>query len=163
DSLLAKVIVTGATRADALERARRALDEFESAGLPTVLPFHRAVVRDEACTSEPFRAFTSWLETEFENNRQPSSGELQDHGPSAPRNAVVVEVNGKRVEVSLPAKLVAAAAGTTLAAPPRRRAGGAVDTATGDSIKSPMQATIVKLAVEEGQQVVKGETVLVLE
>ncbi len=164
DSLLAKVIVTGATRSDAIERARRALDEFEVAGLPTVLPFHRAVVRDEAFASEPFRVYTSWIETEFVNDLEPWSGELQEQGPAPKRQRVVVEVAGRRVEVSLPAKLVgAAASGASLTPPPRRRRGGSVDTATSDSIKAPMQATIVKVAVEEGQQVVKGETVLVLE
>jgi len=164
DSLLAKVIVTGANRQDALERARRALDEFEVAGLPTVLPFHRAVLRDDAFTAEPFRVYTSWIETEFDGGLEPWSGELADTPDARSRDTVVVEVNGKRVEVSLPAKLLGSAApGASLAAPPKRRGAGPVDTATGDSIKSPMQATIVKVAVEEGQQVVKGETVLVLE
>ncbi|HWL60234.1 MAG TPA: biotin carboxylase N-terminal domain-containing protein [Microbacteriaceae bacterium] len=164
DSLLAKVIVTGATRADAIERARRALDEFEVAGLPTVLPFHRAVLRDPAFVDEPFRVYTSWIETEFVNELEPWSGELQEQGPTPARRGVVVEVGGKRVEVSLPAKLIGAtAASGSLAPPPRRQHSGAVDIATSDSIKAPMQATIVKVTVEEGQQVVKGETVLVLE
>jgi acetyl-CoA/propionyl-CoA carboxylase biotin carboxyl carrier protein len=162
DSLLAKVIVTGATRADALERARRALDEFEVAGLPTVLPFHRKVVRDPAFTSEPFGVYTSWIETEFVNDIEPWSGELASPSDPSPRTKVVVEVGGKRVEVSLPAKIVGGTGGA-LAAPPRRRAHGVVNTATGDSVKAPMQATIVKVVVEEGQRVVKGETVVVLE
>jgi len=162
DSLLAKVIVTGATRADALERARRALDEFEVAGLPTVLPFHRAVVRDPAFTSAPFSVYTSWIEQEWAGELEPWSGELAEPGSPVARTTVVVEVGGKRVEVSLPAKLVGAS-GAATAAPPRRRVHGAVDIATGDAVKAPMQATIVKVAVEEGQRVVKGETVVVLE
>jgi len=163
DSLLAKVIVTGATRADALERARRALDEFEITGLPTVLPFHRAVVRDPAFTAEPFRVYTSWIETEWAGELEPWSGELQAPKSPAARTTVVVEVGGKRVEVSLPAKLIGGQSAGGSVAPPRRRVHGTVDTATGDAIKAPMQATIVKVAVAEGQRVVKGETVLVLE
>src|SRR6185369_1727548 len=78
DSLLAKLIVTGSSRTDALERARRALDEFEVAGLPTVLPFHRKIVRDPAFTDEPFRVYTRWIETEFVNDIEPWSGSLPD-------------------------------------------------------------------------------------
>ena len=164
DSLLAKLIVTGATRADALERARRALDEFEVAGLPTVLPFHRAVVRDPAFTDEPFRVYTRWIETEFVGELEPWSGSLPDAAEAAPRNRVVVEVGGKRVEVSLPARLVpATAGGMALAAPPRKRGVATVDAGSGDVVKAPMQSTIVKVAVENGQRVVKGETVVVLE
>ena len=162
DSLLAKLIVTGATRADALERARRALDEFEVTGLPTVLPFHRAVVRDPAFTSEPFAIHTSWIETEFAGELEPWSGSLGEPTAEAPRSRVVVEVNGRRLEVSLPAKLVGSSS-TAVAAPPRRRAHGSVNTATGAAITAPMQSTIVKVAVEDGQRVVKGETVVVLE
>ncbi len=164
DSLLAKLIVSGSSREDALERSRRALDEFEIAGLPTVLPFHRRIVRDPAFTDDPFRVYTRWIETEFDNDLEPWSGSLPD-GESAPtpRHNVVVEVGGKRVEVSLPTKLVGGAGGTALAAPPRRRAATSVSTATGDSVKAPMQATVVKLAVAEGDRVVKGDLILVLE
>jgi acetyl-CoA/propionyl-CoA carboxylase biotin carboxyl carrier protein len=164
DSLLAKLIVTGTSREDALERSRRALDEFEVAGLPTVLPFHRKIVRDPAFTSAPFSVYTRWIETEFDNDIEPWSGSLPDGTPPAARHNVVVEVDGKRVEVSLPTKLVpAAGGGTALAAPPRRRAASSVSTVTGDSVKAPMQATIVKLAVAEGDVVVKGDLILVLE
>ena len=163
DSLLAKVIVTGATREDALERARRALDEFEVTGLPTVLPFHRKVVRDPAFISEPFSVYTSWIENEFVNDIEPWSGELSQPAPTPERTTVVVEVGGKRVEVSLPKRIVGGGSSTALAAPPTRRAAGSVNTATGDSVTAPMQATIVKVVVEEGQRVVKGETVVVLE
>ncbi len=168
DSLLAKLIVTGATREDALERARRALDEFEVAGLPTVLPFHRAIVRDPAFApqdGEPFSVYTRWIETEFRNEIEPWSGSLGAAVPSQKRNSVVVEVEGKRIEVSLPSKLLATAGTDTASSPAPRRRGGthAVDTATGDSITAPMQATVVKLAVDNGDQVVKGDLVLVLE
>ncbi|WP_382307535.1 acetyl/propionyl/methylcrotonyl-CoA carboxylase subunit alpha [Herbiconiux sp. UC225_62] len=177
DSLLAKLIVTGATREDALDRARRALDEFEVAGLPTVLPFHRDVVRNEAfapADGEPFGIYTRWIETEYENPAEPWSGSLEDAAPAAERRTVIVEVDGKRVEVALPSRLVAAGAraaghgtpgGRTIGAPPKRRgaSAAALSTATGDSVKAPMQATVVKIAVEPGDKVVKGDLVLVLE
>jgi acetyl-CoA/propionyl-CoA carboxylase biotin carboxyl carrier protein len=164
DSLLAKLIVTGSSRADALERSRRALDEFEVAGLPTVLPFHRKIVRDPAFTDTPFRVYTRWIETDFVNDIEPWSGSLPDGSAPPARHNVVVEVAGKRVEVSLPTKLVpSTGSGAALSAPPKRRASSSVSTVTGDSVKAPMQATVVKLAVAEGDKVVKGDLVLVLE
>jgi acetyl-CoA/propionyl-CoA carboxylase biotin carboxyl carrier protein len=171
DSLLAKLIVTGASREDALERARRALDEFEVAGLPTVLPFHRAVVRDEAFAPSdgtPFSVYTRWIETEFVNGIEPWTGELGSDAAAGPekRQGVVVEVGGKRVEVSLPQNLFrgAGAAAAAVAPAPRRRGSGAVATAaSGNSVKSPMQATVVKVAVAEGDTVVKGDLIVVLE
>jgi acetyl-CoA/propionyl-CoA carboxylase biotin carboxyl carrier protein len=166
DSLLAKLIVTGHTRADALERARRALDEFEVAGLPTVLPFHRKIVRDPAFVAADgvFGVYTRWIETEFENDIEPWGGMLTDSGAPEKRHEVVVEVAGKRVSVSLPTKLLPASGSVSAAPAPRRRSGGgAVATATGTAIASPMQATIVKVAVAEGDKVVKGDLVLVLE
>jgi acetyl-CoA/propionyl-CoA carboxylase biotin carboxyl carrier protein len=164
DSLLAKLIVTGSSREDALEKARRALDEFEVAGLPTVLPFHRKIVRDPAFTAVDgkFGVYTRWIETEFDNDLEPWGGILADGAAPEKREQVVVEVDGKRIAVSLPGKLLSS--GTTSAAPaPSRRSTGAVVTATGNAIKAPMQATVVKVAVEEGQKVVKGDLVLVLE
>jgi acetyl-CoA/propionyl-CoA carboxylase biotin carboxyl carrier protein len=166
DSLLAKLIVTGSSREDALERSRRALDEFEIAGLPTVLPFHRKIVRDPAFTSSPFSIYTRWIETDFVNDIEPWSGSLVDGATVPARQTIVVEVDGKRIEVSLPARLSAASGGASAtlgAAPNRRGSAGAVVTATGDSVKAPMQATIVKLAVAEGDTVVKGDLILVLE
>jgi acetyl-CoA/propionyl-CoA carboxylase biotin carboxyl carrier protein len=170
DSLLAKLIVTGANREDALERSRRALAEFEVAGLPTVIPFHRAVVRDPAFTAEDgrFGVFTRWIETEFANDIEPWSGSLGDQDPtgSAPadRQRVTVEVNGKRIEVSMPAALAKPSNGTSPAAPPRRRATASRAAGTsGNAVKAPMQATVVKVAVEEGQHVVTGDLVAVLE
>lgn len=164
DSLLAKLIVTGSSREDALERSRRALDEFEVAGLPTVLPFHRKIVRDPAFTSNPFTVYTRWIETEFENDIEPWTGSLAESTPAAARHNVVVEVAGKRVEVNLPSKLVPSThTGATLSAAPKRRAASSVNTITGDSVKAPMQATIVKVAVAEGDKVVKGDLIVVLE
>jgi len=163
DSLLAKLVVTGSSREDALERARRALDEFEVAGLPTVLPFHRKIVRDPAFTSSPFSTYTMWIETEFVNDIEPWSGSLEAQSPAAARHSVVVEVGGKRIEVSLPARLSAGSGAATVAPPKRRDGGSAASAATGDSVKAPMQATVVKLAVAEGDTVVKGDLVLVLE
>lgn len=169
DSLLAKIIVTGRTRAEALERARRALDEFEVAGLPTVLPFHRKVVRDPAFTAESgeFGIFTRWIETEFHNDIPAWDGELEDPIAAASRHTVVVEVAGKRLEVSLPDRVTVAAgtSGRPAAVPPSRRSHATSVTAgaAGDAVKSPMQATVVKIAVEEGQVVVKGDLVVVLE
>src|SRR6187402_3367677 len=169
DSLLGKIIVTGRDRAEALERSRRALDEFEVGGLPTVLPFHRKVVRDPAFTAEDgtFGVFTRWIETEFVNDIPPWDGELDGPKPTEARHTVVVEVGGRRLEVSLPNRVVpaSAAAGRPAAVPPSRRSHSpsVVAGASGDAVKSPMQATIVKVAVEDGQSVVKGDLVVVLE
>ncbi|MGO2682644.1 MAG: acetyl/propionyl/methylcrotonyl-CoA carboxylase subunit alpha [Microbacterium sp.] len=169
DSLLAKIIVTGKNREEALERARRALDEFEVAGLPTVLPFHRQVVRDAAFTAADgaFGVFTRWIETEFENDIPPWDGELDAPAAAESRHTVVVEVAGKRLEVSLPDRVTVAAgtAGRPAAVPPSRRSHATTASAgaSGDAVKSPMQASIVKVAVEDGQEVVKGDLVVVLE
>ncbi|PCE15933.1 acetyl-/propionyl-CoA carboxylase subunit alpha [Microbacterium sp. SZ1] len=169
DSLLAKIIVTGKDRAEALERSRRALEEFEVAGLPTVLPFHRKVVNDPAFTAEngEFGVFTRWIETEFVNDIPAWDGELESPAAESGRHTVVVEVGGKRLEVSLPDRVAVAAGavGRPAAVPPSRRshATSVSAGASGDAVKSPMQATVVKVAVEEGQQVVKGDLVVVLE
>ncbi|TFB82564.1 ATP-grasp domain-containing protein [Cryobacterium algoricola] len=167
DSLLAKLIVTGATREEALERSRRALDEFDIAGLPTVLPFHRTIVRDPAfapAAGEPFSIYTRWIETEFVNEIEPWNGSLTDEGTAEKRHNVVVEVEGRRIEVSLPIRLLPGIAENTAGPAPRRRGvAHSVNTAIGDAVVAPMQATIVKLAVAEGDVVVKGDLLLVLE
>jgi acetyl-CoA/propionyl-CoA carboxylase biotin carboxyl carrier protein len=164
DSLLAKLIVTGESRSDALARARRALDEFTIDGMATALPFHRAVVRDPAFTAEPFTVFTRWIETEFENDI-PAFGGLADLADQAePRETIVVEVGGKRLEVSLPAGFGAGSGGAAKKAAPKRSAGkksGAA--ASGDSLTAPMQGTIVKVAVAEGDVVEAGQMIVVLE
>ncbi|HLM06900.1 MAG TPA: biotin carboxylase N-terminal domain-containing protein [Blastococcus sp.] len=165
DSMLAKLIVTGATRQEALERARRALDELVVEGMPTVVSFHRAVVRDEAFTSEPFTVHTRWIETEWDNQVPPYGAAPAEAEEAAPRQTVVVEVGGRRLEVSLPAGL-AAGGGAAAGAPakPRKRGGGhGGSAASGDSLTSPMQGTIVKVAVEDGATVEAGDLVVVLE
>ncbi|MEV0678300.1 acetyl/propionyl/methylcrotonyl-CoA carboxylase subunit alpha [Actinosynnema sp. NPDC050436] len=167
DSLLAKLIVTGEDRTQALERARRALDEMVVEGMATVLPFHRRIVRDPAYvgTDEGFTVHTRWIETEFDNTVEPFTGGAEP-GEDEPRRTVVVEVGGRRLEVSLPGDLaVGAAAGKAPAkAAPRRRGGGKGGAAvSGDAVTAPMQGTIVKVAVQEGQRVEAGELVVVLE
>ncbi|MGY1604089.1 acetyl/propionyl/methylcrotonyl-CoA carboxylase subunit alpha [Geodermatophilus sp. SYSU D00815] len=167
DSMLAKLIVTGATRTEALQRARRALDELVVEGMPTVIPFHRAVVRDEAFTGEPFTVHTRWIETEWDNQVEPYGAGPAEQEEPAPRQTVVVEVGGRRLEVSLPAGLAAggggAAAGGAPAKPRRRGSGHGGSGASGDSLTSPMQGTIVKVAVEDGATVRAGDLVVVLE
>ncbi len=168
DSMVAKLIVTGATRAEALERSRRALDEFEVAGLPTVLPFHRSIVRDSAFAPEgdkPFKVYTSWIETEYKNDIEPWNGESEETPAESKRQHVTVEVDGRRIEVQLPAKLLRANVSdlATLGPAPKRKASAGVETGGGNAVKAPMQASVVKIAVEEGQKVAKGEIVIVLE
>jgi acetyl-CoA/propionyl-CoA carboxylase biotin carboxyl carrier protein len=170
DSLLAKVIVTGETRTEALERARRALDEMVVEGMATALPFHRAIVRDEAFTAEPFRVHTRWIETEWSNTVPAWSGAAVEPGEAEQRTVVVVEVGGKRLAVSLPAAFggtgEAAAGGRGGRRPAGRKAGGGrggAAAASGDSLVSPMQGTIVKLVVGEGDEVAEGDPVVVLE
>ncbi|MCW2743078.1 MAG: bccA, partial [Blastococcus sp.] len=164
DSMLAKLIVTGATREEALQRARRALDELIVEGMPTVIPFHRAVVRDEAFTSEPFTVHTRWIETEWDNQIPPYDAAPAEQDEDAPRQTVVVEVGGRRLEVSLPAGLASGGGAPGAAAKPRKRGGGSGGSgASGDSLTSPMQGTIVKVAVEDGSTVAAGDLVVVLE
>ncbi|MFI0915574.1 acetyl-CoA carboxylase biotin carboxyl carrier protein subunit, partial [Streptomyces abikoensis] len=166
DSLLAKLIVTGATREQALQRAARALAEFQVEGMATAIPFHRAVVTDPAFTSDPFHIHTRWIETEFTNTIPPFSGAAAEEEEELGRETVVVEVGGKRLEVSLPAALGMTLARTAAAGgakPKRRAAKKSGSAASGDSLASPMQGTIVKVAVEEGQQVNEGDLVVVLE
>ena len=163
DSMLAKLVVTGATRQQALERSRRALAEFVVEGLPTVLPFHRAVVSDPAFTSEPFSVHTRWIETEFENTIEPWTGPSAEAVEEEARERIVVEVGGKRLEVVLPAGLGASSPSKPVKKAPRRSKGKAAAAVSGDALTSPMQGTIVKVAVEEGQRLEAGDLVVVLE
>ncbi|MFJ3581441.1 acetyl/propionyl/methylcrotonyl-CoA carboxylase subunit alpha [Streptomyces sp. NPDC090127] len=167
DSLLAKLVVTGATREQALQRAARALAEFKVEGMATAIPFHQAAVADPAFTADPFRVHTRWIETEFDNQIKPfnPAGSEADEDESG-RETIVVEVGGKRLEVSLPVSLGMSLARTGLAAgakPKRRAAKKSGPTASGDTLASPMQGTIVKVAVEEGQEVKEGDLIVVLE
>ncbi|WP_341393890.1 acetyl/propionyl/methylcrotonyl-CoA carboxylase subunit alpha [Arthrobacter sp. G119Y2] len=176
DSMLAKLIVTGATREQALQRARRALAEMEITGMPTVLPFHSAVVAhpDFAPAAGPFTVHTRWIETQFINDLPAWSGDLTSrHDDDGGRQRVTVEVGGKRLDVVLPAGLGGAGNGTNGSAgrggatgkarKSSRTRGGANPAATGDDLTSPMQGTIVKVAVQEGAQVAEGDLVVVLE
>lgn len=170
DSMIAKLVVTGSTREQALARSRRALDELQVEGMPTVLPFHRKVVSDPAFAhadpQEAFSVHTRWIEEEMVNDIAPYGGEVAEGEETGERQRVTVEVGGKRLEVVLPAGLALGGGGgaTAKKKAPRRsggKSGGAA--ASGDSLTAPMQGTIVKVAVEEGQSVAEGELVLVLE
>ncbi|GAA0597172.1 acetyl/propionyl/methylcrotonyl-CoA carboxylase subunit alpha [Kutzneria viridogrisea] len=166
DSLLAKLIVTGEDRQQALARARRALDEMVAEGMATVLPFHRAIVRDPAFTGKDgFTVHTRWIETEFDNQIPPFSDPAEAAEDEAERQTVVVEVGGRRLEVSLPANLAVGGGGAAAPAKakPRKRAGKSSAAVSGDAVAAPMQGTIVKVAVTEGQQVEAGELIVVLE
>jgi len=169
DSLLAKIIITGANRKQALERSRRALKELVIEGMPTVVPFHLTVLDDPAFTAEDgrFGVHTRWIETEFSGQIAPYAGALGDAPESIPRSKVVVEVNGKRLEVLVPAGLGTANGSATGARskkkPVRRQSGAATKTPSGNALTSPMQGTIVKIAVADGDVVEAGDLVVVLE
>ena len=172
DSMIAKLVVTGRDRTQALERARRALAELVIDGMPTVTPFHRAVVADPAfAPADPHEAFsihTRWIETEFDNAIPPYAGGSADVPEVQERQSVVVEVEGKRLTVSLPGGLSLGSGnggGVPRKKAPRRTGGGgkAGSAASGDSLTAPMQGTIVKIAVEEGATVAQGDLVVVLE
>ena len=152
DSLLAKLVVTGSTRKQALERARRALAEFQIEGIATALPFHRAVINDEAFINEPFVVYTGWIESEF-NNQIPPYGSTSEESTTPVIEEVVVEVNGHRFEVGI------------LSPIRKRKRALSARTAlqTGDSLTTPMQGTVVKIEVTEGQVVEEGELIVVLE
>ena len=154
DSLLAKLIVTGATRKEAIQRARRALAEFEVGGLATALPFHRAIVEDPAYT-EDFKVYTSYIENEFSNDIpafESNSGEIQTRVAA---EKLVAEVNGKRFEI-----LVHAPEPVVKRHRAKQSSAGG---SSGTGLASPMQGTVVKIAVEEGQSVEVGDLVIVLE
>jgi acetyl-CoA/propionyl-CoA carboxylase biotin carboxyl carrier protein len=168
DSLLAKLIVTGRDRAEALERSRRALDEFEVDGIATALTFHRAVVRDPAFApanpGDAFTVHTRWIETEFDNQIPAYSGSASADEGDHERETIVLEVNGKRVAVTMPAGLGAGSAAPAKGAgPAKRTAKKATGAASGDSLTAPMQGTIVKVEVSDGDVVAVGDLIVVLE
>ena len=154
DSLLAKLIVTGSTRKQAIERARRALAEFEVGGLATAIPFHRAILEDPNYTEE-FKVYTSYIENEFVNEIPAFQSAVLDIQTKVAAEKLIAEVNGKRFEILVhaPEPVVK-----------RHRAKQAsVGGASGTGLASPMQGTVVKIAVEEGQTVEAGDLVIVLE
>ncbi|HJR90179.1 MAG TPA: biotin carboxylase N-terminal domain-containing protein, partial [Aeromicrobium sp.] len=171
DSLVAKLIVTGATREQALERSRRALDEFVVDGMPTVIPFHRSIVDDPAFSAAPtesgtgsFDVYTTWIETDYNNQLEPYAGGAAEVDEPDERQKVTVEVGGKRVEIVLPGGLGAVATAGGGGKKPKRKAGGSGAAAvSGDSLTAPMQGTVVKIAVEDGQEVAEGDLVVVIE
>jgi acetyl-CoA/propionyl-CoA carboxylase, biotin carboxylase, biotin carboxyl carrier protein len=168
DSLIAKIIITGASRQQAIERSRRALRELLIEGMPTVVPFHRAVLEDPAYTAEDgrFGVHTRWIETEFSGHIPPYAGEVAEAPEPQKRSKIVVEVNGKRLEVMVPAGLGAAngsGIGTRPKKPVRQQGGSTTKTLPGTALTSPMQGTIVKVAVAEGDSVQTGDLVVVLE
>jgi len=167
DSLLAKLIVTGHSRKDAIERAKRALKEFEVAGLPTVLPFHRLIVEEPAFTADgdaEFSVHTRWIETEFDKEIEPWSGALDvESDADDPYRTVVVEVEGRRLRVGVPAGIFQSGEKALTKPPKRANQGAARATDSGDVIASPMQATVVKIAVQPGDSVVTGDPICVLE
>ena len=169
DSMIAKLIVTGKDRTQALERSRRALAELQVLGLPTVIPFHRKIVNDPAFVASDgkFGVYTRWIETEWENDLEPWGGQADPiEQISNARKSVVVEVDGKRIEVSLPARMLQSASGIATGgrAPKRKISSHHGSSGASDkSIKAPMQSTVVKLAVAAGDKVVEGEQLLVLE
>jgi acetyl-CoA/propionyl-CoA carboxylase, biotin carboxylase, biotin carboxyl carrier protein len=168
DSLVAKLIVTGRDREQALERSRRALDEFVVEGMPTVIPFHRTVVDDPAFTAPDgeFGVYTRWIETDFVNEIEPYVGEgAVEEDEEQPRESVTVEVGGRRLEVVLPAGFGASAADSAQSKKAKKRgkrsSGGAA--VGGDALTSPMQGTVVKVTAEEGSTVSEGDPVIVIE
>jgi acetyl-CoA/propionyl-CoA carboxylase biotin carboxyl carrier protein len=184
DSMIAKVIVTGATRAQAVERARRALGELEIEGIPTVVPFHRAVLEEADFVpgdpTVPFRVHTLWIETEFGDRlaslvaptHEPATGSTgsgdpadEDENEPIALERVIVEVGGKRLEVVLPAALGFGRGrpGTQARRPVRRTPVRSVASTNGATLSSPMQGTIVKVAVADGAEVAEGDLIVVLE
>ena len=168
DSMLAKLIVTGADREQALQRARRALAELSIEGMPTVIPFHRVVLDDPAfapAEGGEFKVHTRWIETEFNNTIPMYSGAPGSvDSDEDERTTVVVEVNGKRMEVSLPDLSGGAKPAAKPAAKTRKsRSARSAAKGGGDELTSPMQGTIVKVAASDGDTVAEGDLILVLE
>lgn len=169
DSMIAKLIVTGATREEALARSVRALAELEVAGLPTVIPFHRKIVVDPAFVgnhaTNSFGIYTQWIETEWVNDIPAWTGLSEAQHEPAERNNLVVEVAGKRIEVSLPKRILSSGGGAAPSHAPKRKSHShaSAGAGSGNVIKAPMQSTVVKVSVSVGEAVQEGDLVLVLE
>ncbi|WP_448853912.1 acetyl/propionyl/methylcrotonyl-CoA carboxylase subunit alpha [Corynebacterium frankenforstense] len=166
DSMLAKLIVYGEDRTEALERSRRALDEYTVEGMPTVLPFHRLIVSDPAFIGDEdgFSVYTKWIEEEWDNPVEPFTDptETADEDGTDPNHKVVVEINGRRVEIALPSSL-SLGGFTPRRKTRKRRATGKATAASGDAVLAPMQGTVIKVNVSEGDEVAEGDVVAVLE
>ena len=169
DSMLAKLIVFGETREEALQRARRALSEYVIEGMPTVLPFHTHIVENPAFVGdgEKFDVYTKWIEEEWDNPipAYVDPADVEEEEEATPKQKVVVEIDGRRVEIALPGDLALAGggAGGAKKKAKKRRAGGGKKAVSGDAVAAPMQGTVIKVNVEEGQEVNEGDTVVVLE
>ena len=165
DSMLAKLIVTGADREQALERSRRALDEIQVHGIPTVIPFHRLLVNEPEFTAEEseFKVFTRWVETEWDNPIEEWNG-IAEIVEEEPLKTVNVEIEGQLVAVSLPARMLGE--GSLMGKPPKRRQSHQQTSHSGikgNTVFAPMQSNVVKVAVTEGEHVNEGDLLLVLE
>ena len=169
DSMLAKLIVFGESREEALQRARRALSEYVIEGMPTVLPFHAHIVENPAFVGdgEKFDVYTKWIEEEWDNPipAYVDPADVEEEEEATPKQKVVVEIDGRRVEIALPGDLALAGGGASGAKKKakKRRAGGGKKAVSGDAVAAPMQGTVIKVNVEEGQEVNEGDTVVVLE
>ena len=169
DSMLAKLIVFGETREEALQRSRRALSEYVIEGMPTVVPFHRHIVENPAFVGDDthFDVYTKWIEEEWENPIPPyvDPADAEEAEEATPNQKVVVEIDGRRVEIALPGDLALAGggAGGAKKKAKKRRSGGSKAGISGDAVAAPMQGTVIKVNVEEGQEVAEGEVVVVLE
>ena len=169
DSMLAKLIVFGESREEALQRARRALSEYVIEGMPTVLPFHAHIVENPAFVGdgEKFDVYTKWIEEEWDNPipAYVDPADVEEEEEATPKQKVVVEIDGRRVEIALPGDLALAGggAGGAQKKAKKRRAGGGKKAVSGDAVAAPMQGTVIKVNVEEGQEVNEGDTVVVLE
>ena len=169
DSMLAKLIVLGETREEALQRSRRALSEYVIEGMPTVVPFHRHIVENPAFVGDDthFDVYTKWIEEEWENPIPPyvDPADAEEAEEATPNQKVVVEIDGRRVEIALPGDLALAGggAGGAKKKAKKRRSGGSKAGVSGDAVAAPMQGTVIKVNVEEGQEVAEGEVVVVLE
>lgn len=168
DSMLAKLIVFGETRDEALQRASRALNEYVVEGMPTVLPFHRHIVENPAFIGdgEKFDVYTKWIEEEWDNLIEPyvDPTEVDDEEAALPSQKVIVEIDGRRVEIALPGDLaLGGGSGAPKKKAKKRRAGGSKAATSGDAVAAPMQGTVIKINAEEGAEVAEGDTVVVLE
>ncbi|MDO5097655.1 MAG: acetyl/propionyl/methylcrotonyl-CoA carboxylase subunit alpha [Corynebacterium sp.] len=169
DSMLAKLIVFGETREEALQRSRRALAEYIVEGMPTAIPFHRHIVENPAFVGDEngFDVYTKWIEEEWDNPIPPyvDPADAEEAEEATPNQKVVVEIDGRRVEIALPGDLAlgGGGAGGAKKKAKKRRSGGAKAGVSGDAVAAPMQGTVIKVNVEEGQEVAEGDVVVVLE
>ncbi|MGB3813588.1 MAG: biotin carboxylase N-terminal domain-containing protein [Shinella sp.] len=159
DSLMAKLIVTGATREEALRRARRALKEFRIEGVATVLPFHSAAIdTEDFIGTDGFKVHTRWIETDFAAMPDAMARPEAVADPSLIRTHL--EIDGKRVSLALPSLLLA---GLGAAGQGSASAGGASGKLVEDGIAAPVSGTLQSFKIVDGADVAEGELVAVME